>query len=394
MRPRRFDQAQELADKFKDGQPVILNLEAADRDVARRLIDFASGVCYSLDGSMEKIATGVYLLKPPAARPPIRRLRELRPMALSPQRIRDTNFKAVRKGYDPAEVEAFVEEVAAALETAQNEATAMEAKARAAVARLQELSRQAGDGGPPASRPAAGGRGPRPTSTSPRRSAARCCWPSARPTRRSPRPRPRPTACSARPATTPPASLDQARAEATALVEAAKADARRAGESERVQVEGEVQALLARRDFLESDVDHLEQYLVAQRERIVEAVASLNDLVQRVPGGLADMRRPLLSAAADRPATEADADAAGDGRRRRRRRPTTSPPSMTTSPTASWPTTGERRRRARRDRRDHPRRVGRRGRPDATPAERLAVRRGRRADPADRGDRPRDPARG
>ena len=68
VRPRRFDQAQELADKFKDGQPVILNLEAAERDVARRLIDFASGVCYSLDGSMEKIATGVYLLKPPPAR--------------------------------------------------------------------------------------------------------------------------------------------------------------------------------------------------------------------------------------------------------------------------------------------------------------------------------------
>ena len=68
VRPRRFDQAQELADKFKVGQPVILNLEAADRDVARRLIDFASGVCYSLDGSMEKVATGVYLLKPAPAR--------------------------------------------------------------------------------------------------------------------------------------------------------------------------------------------------------------------------------------------------------------------------------------------------------------------------------------
>ena len=69
-------------------------------------------------------------------------------MALSPQRIRDTNFKAVRKGYDPAEVEAFMDEVAAALETAQNEATAMEAKARAAVARLQELSRQSAEGAP------------------------------------------------------------------------------------------------------------------------------------------------------------------------------------------------------------------------------------------------------
>lgn len=68
VRPRRFDQAQEVADKFKEGQPVILNLEAADREVSRRLIDFASGICYALDGSMEKVATGVYLLKPPTLR--------------------------------------------------------------------------------------------------------------------------------------------------------------------------------------------------------------------------------------------------------------------------------------------------------------------------------------
>ena len=70
VRPRRFDQAQEVADKFKDGQPVIMNLEGADREVARRLIDFASGLCYGLDGSMEKVANGVYLLKPVATRSP------------------------------------------------------------------------------------------------------------------------------------------------------------------------------------------------------------------------------------------------------------------------------------------------------------------------------------
>ena len=64
VRPRRFDQAQELADKFKEGLPVIMNLEAADREVSRRLIDFASGLCYALNGSMEKVASGVYLLKP------------------------------------------------------------------------------------------------------------------------------------------------------------------------------------------------------------------------------------------------------------------------------------------------------------------------------------------
>jgi cell division inhibitor SepF len=64
VRPRRFDAAQEVADKFKDGQPVIMNLEASDREVSRRLIDFASGLCYGLNGTMEKVATGVYLLKP------------------------------------------------------------------------------------------------------------------------------------------------------------------------------------------------------------------------------------------------------------------------------------------------------------------------------------------
>jgi cell division inhibitor SepF len=69
VRPRRFDQAQEVADAFKGGMPVIMNLEGTERDVARRLIDFGSGICYALDGTMEKVATGVYLLKPPPARP-------------------------------------------------------------------------------------------------------------------------------------------------------------------------------------------------------------------------------------------------------------------------------------------------------------------------------------
>lgn len=64
VRPRRFDAAQEVADKFKEGQPVIMNLESSDREVSRRLIDFASGLCYGLNGTMEKVATGVYLLKP------------------------------------------------------------------------------------------------------------------------------------------------------------------------------------------------------------------------------------------------------------------------------------------------------------------------------------------
>ena len=74
MRPRRFDSAQEIADKFKEGLPVIMNLEATDREVSRRLIDFASGLCYGLNGSMEKVATRRV---PAEAAPRRRRLRRL-----------------------------------------------------------------------------------------------------------------------------------------------------------------------------------------------------------------------------------------------------------------------------------------------------------------------------
>ncbi|MBI2708287.1 MAG: cell division protein SepF [Actinobacteria bacterium] len=62
--PTSFNQAQEVADKFKGSQPVIVNLQAADRDLARRVIDFASGLCYGLGGQMEKVAHQVYLLTP------------------------------------------------------------------------------------------------------------------------------------------------------------------------------------------------------------------------------------------------------------------------------------------------------------------------------------------
>ena len=59
-----FNQAQDVADKFKTTQPVVMNLVDADRELSRRLIDFASGLCYGLGGQMEKIATQVYLLSP------------------------------------------------------------------------------------------------------------------------------------------------------------------------------------------------------------------------------------------------------------------------------------------------------------------------------------------
>jgi len=62
--PTSFNEAQELADKFRGNQPVIMNLQGAERDLSRRLIDFASGLCYGLGGQMEKVANQVYLLTP------------------------------------------------------------------------------------------------------------------------------------------------------------------------------------------------------------------------------------------------------------------------------------------------------------------------------------------
>ena len=62
--PASFNEAQEVADKYKGNVPVIMNLQDVDRDLSRRLIDFASGLCYGIGGSMEKVAHQVYLLTP------------------------------------------------------------------------------------------------------------------------------------------------------------------------------------------------------------------------------------------------------------------------------------------------------------------------------------------
>jgi cell division inhibitor SepF len=62
--PRRFNEAREIADRFKDGIPVIMNLQSTDDTIARRLVDFASGLVYGLDGKIEMVANRVYLLTP------------------------------------------------------------------------------------------------------------------------------------------------------------------------------------------------------------------------------------------------------------------------------------------------------------------------------------------
>jgi cell division inhibitor SepF len=62
--PRSFNDAQQIADKFKDAIPVILNLQSTDAELSKRLIDFTSGLTYALDGGMQRVADKVFLLTP------------------------------------------------------------------------------------------------------------------------------------------------------------------------------------------------------------------------------------------------------------------------------------------------------------------------------------------
>jgi cell division inhibitor SepF len=62
--PKSFNDVQDVADKFKDEIPVILNLQSTDTDLSKRLIDFSSGLTYALDGGMQRVADKVFLLTP------------------------------------------------------------------------------------------------------------------------------------------------------------------------------------------------------------------------------------------------------------------------------------------------------------------------------------------
>jgi len=64
VKPDRFDTVSEIADHLRDKQSIVLNLESTNKDVARRLVDFLSGVAYALDGKIKKVAISTYILTP------------------------------------------------------------------------------------------------------------------------------------------------------------------------------------------------------------------------------------------------------------------------------------------------------------------------------------------
>jgi cell division inhibitor SepF len=64
LEPRSFSEAQSIADKFKAGQPVIMNLTGTEPELSKRLLDFASGLTYALDGGLQKVSDKVFMLTP------------------------------------------------------------------------------------------------------------------------------------------------------------------------------------------------------------------------------------------------------------------------------------------------------------------------------------------
>jgi DivIVA domain-containing protein len=212
-------------------------------------------------------------------------------MEMNPQRVRSAEFKTVRKGADPDEVRLFLGDVADELERAQNQSTAMEARARAAVARLQEINEA---GAQTAATPTVE------ASVEESETISRTLLLAQRTADQAVADARAESEQMLRQANDKAAkTLDSTREMSAQLLEEARIEAIRIGESARVSVAGEVEALKARRDFLESDVHHLETFLVDQRSRVREAASSLIDLADRVPGGLGDVRAPLLSASDD-----------------------------------------------------------------------------------------------
>ena len=182
-------------------------------------------------------------------------------MDFSPQTVRSAGFKTVKKGYDPSEVDDFKEKVAAAIETAQNQATAMEARARAAVAKLQEVSQQVSTSSPTGASPS--------TSDEDAETISRTLVLAQRTADNTvAQANADAESITVKARVDATTVIDNARSMADKLLDEARVEGRRSAESERIKAENEVQALLARRDFLLSDVDHLEHHLGAQRERI------------------------------------------------------------------------------------------------------------------------------
>ena len=64
MQPVRFEDARDISDRLKERKPIVMNLESVDKATARRIVDFLSGSVHALDGDIQKVANGIFLIVP------------------------------------------------------------------------------------------------------------------------------------------------------------------------------------------------------------------------------------------------------------------------------------------------------------------------------------------
>lgn len=64
MQPETFDDARDIANHLKSKKPVVMNLEFVEKDIARRIVDFLSGAVYALDGNIQKVSNGIFIITP------------------------------------------------------------------------------------------------------------------------------------------------------------------------------------------------------------------------------------------------------------------------------------------------------------------------------------------
>jgi DivIVA domain-containing protein len=262
-------------------------------------------------------------------------------MELSPQAVAAATFKTVKRGYDPDEVRAYLVEVSASLESSHQQATAMEARARAAIAKLQDATHHAPSS--PAVAPdeaetisrtlllaqrtadtaiaealtqaaavAAKAESDAAAITAKAESEAAAVRAQADGEAAAVRAQADGEAAAVRAraeseaaaVTTvakneATAAVEQARAAAAMMLDEARAEARRTKDDEQVRAEQEVHSLLSRREALVSDVDALEHFVAAERERLRAASAALLGFAELAPGGMSAGVRPTLSSVGD-----------------------------------------------------------------------------------------------
>mgnify|MGYP002304827791 CR=1 FL=1 len=64
VKPERYENASEIADHLREKRTVVLNLESTNKDIARRLLDFLSGVAYANNGQIKRVANSTYIITP------------------------------------------------------------------------------------------------------------------------------------------------------------------------------------------------------------------------------------------------------------------------------------------------------------------------------------------